>query len=219
MTGATGSLAGALSREFLKRGYCLHLLARTNEALEAEVKKLRSEYADATITKTAMDFTSDENIEKGITQLIKEGPHQYAALVNCAGFAETSLFHDQAVTHLKETFAVNIWAPLRLTHAFLTDLKHPEAIGVLNIVSSTGRCGNPLLAAYGASNGALWTLGESLSREWAGQNLTFTTFVAPAMHSPMQKRMGRVALRYFRIDFRKGNQFDTKQTKRWPPKL
>jgi short-subunit dehydrogenase len=69
----------------------------------------------------------------------------------------------------------------------------------MNIVSSTGRCGSPLLANYGATHAALWTLGETLSREWADTDLAVTTFVAPAMHSPLQKLMGRIALRYFRI--------------------
>jgi short-subunit dehydrogenase len=93
---------------------------------------------------------------------------------------------------------------MRLTHEFLRRLRAPGACGILNIVSSTGRCGNPLLASYSASNAALWTFSEALARELADTDIHVCTYVASAMHSPMQKRMGRLALRYFRM----GGHFD-----------
>ena len=45
----------------------------------------------------------------------------------------------------------------------------------------------------------MWTLGESLAREWKDRGITVTTYVAPPLHSPMQKRMGRTSLRFFKM--------------------
>jgi short-subunit dehydrogenase len=87
-----------------------------------------------------------------------------------------------------------------LMQLFINHLKSPNALGILNIVSPTGRCGWPLLSGYAASQAALWSLTEVIARELShSDTLTVTTYVAPPMHSRMQKRLGRAALRYLKL--------------------
>jgi short-subunit dehydrogenase len=126
------------------------------------------------------------------------------ALINAAGFVHADVFATIDDERMREMFEVNVLAPAKFIRAFLQDIRAERAIGVLNVVSSTGRVGSPILSGYAASNSALWTLSESIDRELLDQDISVTTYVASAMHSRMQKRIGRVALRYFGT----GGEFD-----------
>jgi len=57
-------------------------------------------------------------------------------------------------------FRINYISQSYLMRSFMRGLASENSMGVLNVVSSTGRCGSPLLADYSASNAALWTLSE-----------------------------------------------------------
>ncbi len=200
ITGATGSLGLEVARNFLKRGMPVHLLGRTQDSVLATMTMLRAEFPDATISCDAADFSSPVEFVALIKRMRESSQKsRFAALVNCASIADVGLFHEESIELARKSMQVNVLAPMELMHLFLEHLKSEKAVGILNVVSSTGRCGSPLLASYSAGHAAIWTLGETLAREWADQDLTITTYIAPAMHSPLQKRMGRIALRYFRM--------------------
>jgi selenocysteine lyase/cysteine desulfurase/short-subunit dehydrogenase len=200
ITGASGGLAPEVARAFLTRGMSVHLLGRTQESVKAIANTLSVEFPKTKITYDAADFSSATELA-GLFARLSE-PSQvstFSALVNCASVADAGLFHEESIETARKALQVNVLAPIELMHLFLKSLKSEKALGILNIVSSTGRCGSPLLATYSASHAAIWTFSETLSREWADTGLTITTYVAPAMHSPLQKRLGRVALRYFKM--------------------
>ena len=146
-----------------------------------------------------MDLNDQISVEK-VLQLLCNNKEYYDVLVNCAGIAEADEFIHLSDKSLHTMFNVNFFAPTAFIKAFINELKTPQAEGILNIVSANGRISYPLLSGYAASNAALWSLGEALSVELNSQDLNVTTYVAPAMHSKMQKRLGRVALRYFKMD-------------------
>ncbi|MBS2040772.1 aminotransferase class V-fold PLP-dependent enzyme [bacterium] len=197
ITGATGNLGSCLARRLAAKGYALHLLGRDAEKLEALRQQLAACPVDLRIDQ--LDFLDHQATDEFLARLEREGKSQYQALIQCAGREETSLFSELESEAIAQLMRVNLDVPTRLMHLFLRTLRHPDPLGVLNIVSSTGRCGTPLLSVYAAAHGAMWTLGESLAREWNDRGVTITTYVAPAMHSPMQKRMGRVSLRFFKM--------------------
>jgi selenocysteine lyase/cysteine desulfurase/short-subunit dehydrogenase len=204
LTGATGHLGSEIAKQLLPLGFSLHLVDFQHDKLAALKKSLeeiivQSEIENITLQIDVVDFLNKKMFHDWLSTLKQDNSKTFAGLIHCAGLVETALFEDLSSKKIEELLNVNVEAPLLLTHAFLKDLKSPSALGVLNVVSSTGRCGSPLLAVYSATHGAMWSLGESLAREYQDQNLTITTYVAPAMHSPMQKRMGRVSLRFFRM--------------------
>lgn len=202
LTGCTGILGGHLARELASRGFTLTLVARDEKKVAALAKEVKKKFG-VVVEEEAADFTKSKEVDALVARL-KKGKHKFFALINAAGSVETEPFATLEDEALEAMFQVNVFAPAKLTRAFLNGLRAEKAIGVMNFVSSAARCGAPLLAGYGASNAALWTLGETIDREVHGEGLVLTTFVASQMHSRMQKRIGRVALRYFQMS----GQFD-----------
>jgi selenocysteine lyase/cysteine desulfurase/short-subunit dehydrogenase len=195
VTGASGAIGKTMTKELSTKGFKLILVTKTTESME----KLKNDFPNNDFLFMSCDFNDQNQIETFSILLKTQYQNKIYAYINCAGIAPAGPFHEEELSSWKETTQVNSTAPMELMYLFLNHLKSPNALGVLNFVSSTGRCGSPILSAYSASQAALWTLTESLSREYADKNLVFTTFVSPALHSPMQKRIGRIAIRYFRV--------------------
>lgn len=198
ITGASGAIGKSIAKIFLEKGHELILISKTEKTahklkteLEEQFPKIKNEYLYA-------DFSNQNDWNSFMEVLEKNYSKNLYALINCAGVATPGLFHQESIISLQDQLKVNFSAPMELMYIFINKLRTPDALGILTIVSSTGRCGSPVISAYSSSQAALWTLSESLSREYSDQNLTFTTFVSPALHSPFQKTVGRIALRYFR---------------------
>lgn len=198
LTGSTGILGQHLAHEIAAQGYHLMLVARDDKKLTAQAEKLIKEF-NVTVLIKCVDLNNQRSIDKAVAELQK-AEQKYDVLINCAGFVAVDEFVHLSDEDLHQMFNVNFFASVALIRAFIKDLRSSNAQGILNIVSPTGRIGYPLLSGYSASNAALWNLSESLSIELNDSDLTVTTYVAPAMHSRMQKRIGRVALRYFKTD-------------------
>lgn len=198
ITGSTGILGNYLTQEIAAAGYNLTLIGRDSNKLNTQAEKLIKLF-NINVNVYEVDLNDTVSIEKLLQQLSNNKDH-YDVLVNCAGVAEADEFIHLSDKSLQTMFNVNFFAATQLIKIFITQLKTPQAEGILNIVSANGRISYPLLSGYAASNAALWSLSEALSVELNSQGLNVTTYVAPAMHSKMQKRLGRVALRYFKMD-------------------
>ena len=199
LTGATGILGCKMAPLLLQRGYNLLLQGRRPERLQALKEELiKIAPKNIQITTFAADYTIPEQMDAFLSHA-QENKNGYDLVINCAGiaFAEPVASTDEDA--LKEIFQINVMAPMKLTKAFVTTLKSSDAKGILNIVPTAARCGFPLLSGYGGSMGAWWTMSESLDRELRKDGLWVTTYVAPAMHSRIQKQLGRVSLRYFKL--------------------
>ena len=198
LTGATGILGKAFAQMLAKAGYPLTLVARDSEKLNSLTRMLQE---DNKLTVKIEIVNFDDEIDfKHFLQRLKSSHEKYYAIINCVGVAEADEFIHLPVEKFRTMLQINCVATFQLMQLFVTELKAENALGILNIVSASGRCGWPLLSGYAASHAALWSLGEVLSRELSHDNkIIITTYVAPPMHSRMQKRLGRVALRYFKF--------------------
>lgn len=206
VTGATGILGEQVCAELARRGFDLVAVARNRAALDALAAQVTGSVPDANVHGELVDLT-DRVALGALVERLRRG-RGISVLANLAAVAFAEPLMTATAAELDEQLEVDARAPIVLTRAFLADLKSSDAVGVLNVVSSAGRCGSPLLAGYGAANAALWTFSETVAREVAADGITVTTFVASQMHSRMQKRIGRVALRYFKIAGASFDAFD-----------
>ena len=198
ISGGSGHLGACFAKLLAVQGYELTLLGKHQEKLLAVQQEIQAS-TDATVSIHACDFNDATRFQMLLEELCLQRGH-YTAFINCAGIAESDEFTHLSVSQLKAMLQINCVAAFQLMQVFLSTLRAPKAMGILNIVSATGRCGWPLLSGYAASQAALWSMTEILAREYCHDpEMTVTTYVAPPMHSPMQKRLGRVALRYFKL--------------------
>ncbi|MDY8109322.1 SDR family oxidoreductase [Fulvimarina sp. 2208YS6-2-32] len=74
---------------------------------------------------------------------------------------------DEDTASVRRTLAVNLEAPLLLSHALFARLQ--SASGRLVLIGSVARTGSANLAAYAASKGGLDALARALGEEWRGR--------------------------------------------------
>lgn len=194
LNGATGILGQEIARYLSEKGFNITGIGQ-NKSLLQELKKEAKERFATSFEPAVVDLREPEQLSK----FCRAQNRKYVGLINASGVVETELLKSLDSQKLLEMFQVNFFAPTQLMQQFITHLSTPEATGILNIVSASGRCGYPLLGGYGASNAALWTASETLDRELRQKKLSVTTFVCPSLHSRMQKRIGRSLLRYFKM--------------------
>ncbi len=188
--GGTGAIGSAFARKLVKDKFQLTLVGRDSE-------KLTSLKNELSVNTLQVDLDNPHQFQSFMDSL-KKSDHKYDALIYCAGIAETDEFIHLPIAKFKSMLQVNCIAAFELMQLFLTHLATANPLGILTIASPSGRCGFPLFSGYAASNAALWSLGEVLARE-IQNDVAITTYIAPPLHSRMQKRIGRIALRYFKM--------------------
>ncbi len=88
-------------------------------------------------------------------------------VVNNAGIAPAGKFIDQDWKRWNETLAVNVTAPAVLAQAAGRVFIEQRSGKVINVASTSGLRGKPILVSYSASKAALIRMTEALAAEWA----------------------------------------------------
>ena len=86
-------------------------------------------------------------------------------LINNAGVALGGTFEDVSLADIEFVMAVNFWAAVRMTKAFMPDLRAADSALMINISSLFGLIGTPGQTAYTASKFAIRGFSESLRTE------------------------------------------------------
>jgi NAD(P)-dependent dehydrogenase (short-subunit alcohol dehydrogenase family) len=95
-------------------------------------------------------------------------------LINNAGIEVNSLFEDMNAAQLDQLFAVNLLAPIQLTHQMLPKML-ARGKGSLVFTSSIAAAGgNPMLSTYAASKAGLTRFAESLRMELTHDDIDVT---------------------------------------------
>ncbi|MFT5482047.1 MAG: short-subunit dehydrogenase [Halieaceae bacterium] len=159
VTGASGGIGAALSRQLDKAGAKLLLVGRNEEKLQELLAELSGEghrivRADIT-TATGRDAVSGAC------------GGELDVLINNAGLNGLALLESQAVGDIEALTQINLLAPILLCQRLLPELKLRDSGIILNIGSTFGSIGYPGFAVYSASKFGLRGFTEALRRELA----------------------------------------------------
>jgi NAD(P)-dependent dehydrogenase (short-subunit alcohol dehydrogenase family) len=92
-------------------------------------------------------------------------------LINNAGIANVGAFLAQdSVESARTHFETNVIGPLRVSQAFAPVLARNGGGAILNVLSIASWISSPLLAVYGSSKAAAWSLTNALRQELQAQN-------------------------------------------------
>lgn len=157
ITGASGGLGQAFSRQLAARGYNLILSARRTDALEGLRRDLSSRV-------TVRIFPADLSSQEGRVSLARFcAAQEVGVLINNAGFGLLGPSSGQPPERERELIAVNAEAVQFLTKAIAASMSGGY---ILNVASLAGFQPAPGFAAYGATKAYILQWSRAVSYEW-----------------------------------------------------
>ncbi len=161
VTGASRGLGRAAALALLEQGACVIAAARSRE----ELQQIEDEYPDRARA-VVCDMLDAESVA-ALPQAAIEAFGRLDIVVNNAGIAPAGKFLDQDEAVLGKVLAINVTSPAVLARAAGRILVGQGSGKIINIASTSGILGKPLLAAYSSSKGALIQFTKALAAEWA----------------------------------------------------
>lgn len=187
VTGAASGIGRALALELAARGTRLLLADIDSTGLDETAALARARGAE--VQAHVLDLADREQV-LGLARLASSLPGGVDLLINNAGIAYYGTTHEMAAEQLKRVLAVNLLAPLVLTHELLPVLLSKPDAHIVNVSSVAGLVGVVRLSAYNATKFGLIGFAESLRAEYAARGLGVTT-VCPGL---VRTRIFEVAL-------------------------
>ncbi|WP_428396006.1 SDR family oxidoreductase [Lichenicoccus sp.] len=158
VTGGTQGLGAAIARTFADRGAAgLVICGRNRDKGEASATAIESATGTRTIF-VAADL-GDVDACRKVVAAADTAFGRVDALVNAAGVTDRGTILDTSETLFDYIMAVNVRAPFFLMQDAIKIMRREAIAGtIVNIGSMSARAGQPFIAAYCTSKGALATL-------------------------------------------------------------
>jgi len=182
VTGASRGLGRAAAVALAEQG--VHILAAARSI--DELQQLESEYPEK-IKACQCDMSDAE----AVTRLPEQALSAFGGLdivVNNAGIAPAGSFIKQDPKIWHDVMAINVTAPALLAQAAGKHMLSQGSGKIINIASTSGILGKPLLVAYSSSKGALLQFTKALAGEWARYGVQVNA-IAPGAFATDAQRM------------------------------
>jgi NAD(P)-dependent dehydrogenase (short-subunit alcohol dehydrogenase family) len=162
VTGGTQGLGEAIARLFAERGAAGLVICGRNSDNGARVAKVISAAGCPTVFVKA-DLAKVADCRKVVGEADKRFG-RVDALVNAAALTDRGDIFDTTEERYNEIFDVNVRAPFFLIQEAVRIMRREKIAGaIVNIQSMSGHGGQPFVAAYCASKGALATLTRNVA--------------------------------------------------------
>ncbi|WCR29811.1 SDR family oxidoreductase [Paenibacillus thiaminolyticus] len=162
ITGASSGIGALTAQAVAAKGAVPVLTGRSRNKLEAAVLGITAEHAVYT-----MDVTSDDDVERVITDVLKRFG-RIDILLNNAGYGEFERVTDMSVARFAGMMDVNYMGVVRCTKAVLPHMLARRDGHIVNIASMAGKIGSPKSAGYSATKHAVLGFTNALRMELAG---------------------------------------------------
>jgi short-subunit dehydrogenase len=192
VTGASSGIGAALARRLAAEGTDLVVVARDKarlDALAAELGGAGRAGGGVEVEVLAADLADGASLA-AVEARVTDDERPIDLLVNNAGFGTYGPFVESDIDTETQEIAVNVTAPVRLTHAAMRAMV-PRARGsIMNISSMSALQATPGNATYGATKGFVALFGEAVSGELAGTGVTVTTVLPGLTRTEFHDRAG-----------------------------
>ncbi|MBW0088356.1 glucose 1-dehydrogenase [Pseudonocardia sp. KRD-184] len=180
VTGASRGLGRAAAEALVAEGVRVLAVARST----GELEKLQATAPDR-IAIATVDMRSAEEVA-ALADLAVERFGRLDVVVNNAGIAPAGRFVDQPQEQWDEVFDVNVRAPAVLSRAAGGHFLAQRSGKIINIASTSGINGKPVLVSYSASKGAVLQFTKALAAEWGRFGVQVTAIAPGAFETDAQ---------------------------------
>lgn len=158
VTGGTQGLGATIARLFAERGARgIVICGRNEQKGKAKAEELSSK-TGARVVYVKADLGRVEDAQN-VVRACDETFGRVDALVNAAAITDRGTILDTSPELFDQMFAVNVKAPFFLMQEAVKVMRREKIEGtIVNIGSMSAKAGQPFIAAYCASKGALETL-------------------------------------------------------------
>jgi 2-deoxy-D-gluconate 3-dehydrogenase len=180
VTGASRGLGEASTIALVEQGAKVVAAARSID----ELNKLKQRFPESIEVKQC-DMLDADSVE-ALPQFAIEHFGKIDIIVNNAGIAPAGKFVEQDQRIWDEVFAINVKAPAVLARAAGQFFIKQKSGKIINIASTSGILGKPILVAYSSSKGAVLQFTKALAAEWADLGIQVNAIAPGAFETDAQ---------------------------------
>lgn len=181
ITGGAQGIGKAAADALAELGAHVVLVDRDTNLLEAAAKDIRSGGGECEY------FNVDVTSEQQVNQLAGEIETRFGrlkSLVNNAGNNFRSPLHELSTQKWEEIRSVNLDSIFYMCRAFIPLLLKAENASIINVASSFGVIGNPLMPVYCATKGAVVNLSRQLAIDYGAKGIRVNSLCPGPTRSP-----------------------------------
>lgn len=173
VTGASGDIGAALSRQIASDGYDLVLTARREDRLSDLAQELEAAHG---VTATVIpEDLANPDAPQDLFEAVQDAGIDVHTLVNVAGFPVYGRFSDTALDEELAMLQVNVVALTHLTKLFASEMVERGDGAILNVASLAAYAPMPRLAVYAATKAYVLSFSEAIAHELAEDGIQVTT--------------------------------------------
>lgn len=190
VTGCNRGIGKAIMECLANHGAIVYAVARSEGCL--------SEYENSTsIYPCYFDITEKDAIKNLIVRIKKE-QGRIDVLVNNAGIMQDALIGMVTEQQIKETFAVNVFAPMFLIQYVSKLMLRQKSGAIINIASVMGIYGNYAQMVYSASKGAVIAMTKAVAKELTPSGIRVNAIAPGVIETDLLKNISQEKLDAFR---------------------
>lgn len=163
VSGVGPGLGRDIALELAEHGADVVVGARTLSTCESIANEVRSRGRRSLAVN--LDVTSAESCSAAVAAAVAEFERIDVLVNNAAHFGTFTRFLDADPDEWRDTFEVNLWGTLRLTHGIARSMRNRGEGRIININSMAANLVQSGLGAYTGSKAAIAALTKTLARE------------------------------------------------------
>lgn len=192
VTGGASGIGLATARLLLENGARVVLADYNGQALQS----LLTEFGNDRLDGFSLDVSNPEQVQ-ALFDFTQQRFGTAQLLVNSAGVVEPNMpTLDVKYAAWERAIAINLGGTFLTCQAALRGMSQAGYGRIVNIASIAGKEGNPLLAAYSASKGAVIALTKSLAKEFGNAGIYINSLAPAVIATPMNAATSEETLAY-----------------------
>ena len=188
ITGATGGIGQAFTRELSARGFDLVITARRVERLQEIKQKMESQFFN-TVYYVQSDLSQVDGVDTILAE-IEKNQLTIDILINNAGYGYQCDFVSKSWVEWERLIHVNVISLVKLTHGILPGMIERKKGKILNIASAAAFQPIPWFTIYAATKAFIRFFSVGLSMEVKKQNIKVSCLCPGVIYSEFVESYG-----------------------------